>query len=258
MDQQFDGNGPTRGGRVPGRGGVAGEHCREGSAPSAAAPGTRPQAGAQVAAPSGRSQMSVIEGGLSRASRQAPDPAPRTATPRTATPRTSGPVAGARPATPRTGARPAAGADARTPRGPRDGSGARPGADARRRGRGTEPARTPSRGALVFLAVVALVVLVLYRPAQSLYRAQRDQQVLQERLEQTAQDSAAYQDRIDALHSDPNVQEEVAREQGYVGPGEVGVDVEGLPAEQQEAPQPKERPWYVVLGDFVFQYREGE
>lgn len=256
MDQQFDGNGPARDGRAPGRGGVAGEPRSGASAPRAAAPGTGTQPGTRAAAPSGRPQMSVIEGGLSRASRQASDAAPRTATPRTATPRTSGPVAGGRPATVRPGTRP--GADARQGRDPRDASGARAGSDARRRGRAAEPARTPSRGALVCLAAVALVVLVLYRPAQSLYRAQRDQQVLQERLEQTTQDSAAYQDRIDALHSDPNVQEEVAREQGYVGPGEVGVDVEGLPAEQQEAPQPKERPWYVVLGDFVFQYREGE
>ena len=64
-----------------------------------------------------------------------------------------------------------------------------------------------------------------------------------------------YQQDIDRLQTREGIEDE-ARKRGYVSEGETGVIAEGLPEDQEAEEAPAELPWYLAVGDFVFQYKE--
>lgn len=108
------------------------------------------------------------------------------------------------------------------------------------------------------IAVVAVTLFVLvsvYPPAQDLYRAWRDQGVQQETLDGLNASIEEYRGDIDRLQTREGIEDE-ARKRGYVGEGEVGVVLEGSPEETEgdAGDNGQELPWYVTLGDVVFQY----
>ena len=110
----------------------------------------------------------------------------------------------------------------------------------------------------VLVAVVVLVVLVsLYGPAQGLYSAWREQALNQETLDGLNASIEEYQHDIDQLQTREGIEDE-ARKRGYVTEGESGVTAVGLPEEGQEEEVEQALPWYLALGDFVFQYHEEE
>ena len=111
---------------------------------------------------------------------------------------------------------------------------------------------------IVVAAVVLFVIISIYPPAQSLYRAWRDQGVRQETLDGLNASIEEYQGDIERLQSREGIEDE-ARKRGYVGEGEVGVTLEGVPEQTDDAAgdDDRELPWYVSLGDVVFQYEVG-
>ena len=170
---------------------------------------------------------------------------------------------------------------AASPRGQRNKRAAASSAGVRRPARGGVSSRKPSRaskapsrlssageraaglldkiGAMrVPLAITAIVLVVLaslYFPAQDLYCAWREQGSKQATLEQLNESIDEYQGDIDRLQTREGIEDE-ARKRGYVEDGEVGVTAVGLPEDEQTDDEDQELPWYLALGDFVFQYRE--
>ena len=114
-------------------------------------------------------------------------------------------------------------------------------------------ARTP-----LVVAVVTLIVLVtLYGPAQGLYAAWREQMLNQATLDGLTASIDEYQHDIDQLQTREGIEDE-ARKRGYVTEGESGVTAVGLPEEEDDEQPEQSLPWYLSLGDFVFQYHEEE
>lgn len=108
---------------------------------------------------------------------------------------------------------------------------------------------------LVIVGVVAVLMVTLYGPSCDLYRAWREQQILAAQLDELNQSNEEVQSDNDALMTEEGIKDK-ARELGYVEEGEVGVVVQGMPegdsAEEAQAP---ETPWYLGIGDFIFQYK---
>lgn len=103
--------------------------------------------------------------------------------------------------------------------------------------------------------VVALVML--YGPAATYYRAWRTGLDLQAQYDALAQSNDQIQQQNDALLTREGIEEE-ARRRGYVGAGETGVVVEGLPDDSASSSDATpEYPWYVGVGDVIFGY-EGQ
>lgn len=128
------------------------------------------------------------------------------------------------------------------------------GADIASRGAALVSDASRLRVPLIVAGVVLLVVVALYAPVQGLYCAWRDQGVRQATLDELNADIEEYQGDIDRLQSREGIEDE-ARRRGYVSTGETDVIVEGLPeAQDGEGEVAPERPWYVVVGDFIFQY----
>ena len=112
---------------------------------------------------------------------------------------------------------------------------------------------------LLCIAVGALVaaVLLLYGPAATYYRAWRAGLDLQAQYDALAQSNDQIQQQNDALLTRKGIEEE-ARRRGYVGAGETGVVVEGLPDDSASSSDATpEYPWYVGVGDVIFGY-EGQ
>lgn len=111
------------------------------------------------------------------------------------------------------------------------------------------------RAPIVIAAVVLFVLVSVYPPAQGLYRAWRDQGVKQETLDGLNASIEEYQGDISRLQTREGIEDE-ARRRGFVDEGEVGVVLEGAPEESDDAPanEGEALPWYVALGDVVFQY----
>lgn len=110
----------------------------------------------------------------------------------------------------------------------------------------------------IIVAVVILVVLVtLYSPAKDLYCAMREQSANQLVLDDLNASIDEYQGDIDRLQTEEGIEDE-ARRRGYVTEGESGVTAVGLPEDDDEEVVEEELPWYLSLGDFVFQYHEEE
>lgn len=108
---------------------------------------------------------------------------------------------------------------------------------------------------VIVVAVTLFALVSIYPPAQDLYRAWRDQGARQETLDGLNASIEEYQGDIDRLQTREGIEDE-ARKRGYVSEGEVGVVLEGLPEETEDAAgeDVQALPWYVALGDVVFQY----
>ena len=79
---------------------------------------------------------------------------------------------------------------------------------------------------------------------------------LREELAELAKTNEQYQSDIDRLQSREGIEDE-ARRRGYVAEGESEIVVDGtLPTDaDQDGARDEGIPWYLALGDFVFQYR---
>lgn len=109
---------------------------------------------------------------------------------------------------------------------------------------------------LLCIAVGVLVVaaLLLYGPAATYYRAWRAGLDLQAQYDALAQSNDQIQQQNDTLLTRKGIEEE-ARRRGYVGAGETGVVVEGLPDDSTgSSDTTPEYPWYVGVGDVIFGY----
>ena len=94
----------------------------------------------------------------------------------------------------------------------------------------------------IAVGVLVAAALLLYGPTATYYRAWR-----------AGLDLPAQQQN-DALLTRKGIEEE-ARRRGYVGAGETGVVVEGLPDDSTSSSDvTPEYPWYVGVGDVIFGY----
>lgn len=111
------------------------------------------------------------------------------------------------------------------------------------------------RVAFAVAAAVIVVIAALYSPAQGLYCAWRDNVVRQQELAELTEANEEYQTDIDRLQTREGIEDE-ARRRGYVAEGESEIVVDGtLPEdEEQDDAETEDVPWYVALGDLVFQY----
>ena len=106
----------------------------------------------------------------------------------------------------------------------------------------------------IAVGVLVAVVLLLYGPAATYYRAWRAGLDLQAQYDALAQSNDQIQQQNDALLTRKGIEEE-ARRRGYVGAGETGVVVEGLPDDSTSSyDATPEYPWYVGVGDVIFGY----
>lgn len=162
---------------------------------------------------------------------------------------------------PRAGARPEGRAARRTPR-----KGRKAAARAKRADGSSAPDRAKARVAgvaerlgrwrapLIALGIVLVVLVALYVPAKGLYSAWRTQGTRQAQLDELNASNEEYRSDISRLQSREGIEDE-ARKRGYVSEGETSVIVEGLPEEDGASESAQEElPWYIELGDVVFQY----
>lgn len=109
----------------------------------------------------------------------------------------------------------------------------------------------------IVLGVLVAAAVLLYGPAATYYRAWRAGLDLQAQYDALAQSNDQIQQQNDALLTREGIEEE-ARRRGYVGAGETGVVVEGLPDDSSgTSDATPEHPWYVGVGDVIFGY-EGQ
>lgn len=106
----------------------------------------------------------------------------------------------------------------------------------------------------IAVGVLVAAALLLYGPAATYYRAWRAGLDLQAQYDALAQSNDQIQQQNDALLTRKGIEEE-ARRRGYVGAGETGVVVEGLPDDSTSSSDTTpEYPWYVGVGDVIFGY----
>ena len=106
----------------------------------------------------------------------------------------------------------------------------------------------------IAVGVLVAAALLLYGPAATYYRAWRAGLDLQAQYDALAQSNDQIQQQNDALLTRKGIEEE-ARRRGYVGAGETGVVVEGLPDDSTSSSDATpEYPWYVGVGDVIFGY----
>lgn len=107
------------------------------------------------------------------------------------------------------------------------------------------------------VGVLVAAALLLYGPTATYYRAWRAGLDLQAQYDALAQSNDQIKQQNDALLTREGIEEE-ARRRGYVGAGETGVVVEGLPDDSASSSDATpEYPWYVGVGDVIFGY-EGQ
>lgn len=106
----------------------------------------------------------------------------------------------------------------------------------------------------IVVGVLVAAAVLLYGPAATYYRAWRAGLDLQAQYDALAQSNDQIQQQNDALLTREGIEEE-ARRRGYVGAGETGVVVEGLPDDSASSSDATpEYPWYVGVGDVIFGY----
>lgn len=106
----------------------------------------------------------------------------------------------------------------------------------------------------IVVGVLVAAAVLLYGPAATYYRAWRAGLDLQAQYDALAQSNDQIQQQNDALLTREGIEEE-ARRRGYVGAGETGVVVEGLPDDSASSSDATpEYPWYVGVGDAIFGY----
>lgn len=109
----------------------------------------------------------------------------------------------------------------------------------------------------IAVGVLVAAALLLYGPTATYYRAWRAGLDLRAQYDALAQSNDQIQQQNDALLTREGIEEE-ARRRGYVGAGETGVVVEGLPDDSASSSDATpEYPWYVGVGDVIFGY-EGQ
>ena len=113
---------------------------------------------------------------------------------------------------------------------------------------------------VIIATVVIVTVIMLYGPVCGLYAAWRSGLDLQATYDATTQSNDQLTSEVDALMTPEGVQD-LARERGYVGEGETGVVIEGLPDTSTDATPvgtgavvSADVPWYVSVADVIFQY----
>lgn len=115
------------------------------------------------------------------------------------------------------------------------------------------------RVALLIAALVLGVLMAMYGPVQTYYRAWRAGQDLQAQLDELNASNEQYKDDIQALQTRGGIEDE-ARRRGYVTNGETKVVVDGLndgsddSSQSSDGDQQAQKPWYIELGDKVFHY----
>lgn len=115
------------------------------------------------------------------------------------------------------------------------------------------------RVALLIAALVLGVLMAIYGPVQTYYRAWRAGQDLQAQLDELNASNEQYKDDIQALQTREGIEDE-ARRRGYVTNGETKVVVDGLndgsddSSQSSDGDQQAQKPWYIELGDKVFHY----
>lgn len=121
------------------------------------------------------------------------------------------------------------------------------------------PKRKQHKGLRIFLIVVAFVavaVLMLYSSLQQLYAAWRTNSELSDTYDELVSENEELNDELERLQTLEGIEDE-ARDLGYVEEGETGVIVEGLDDDSDDEEEEEESdPWYIVFGDFIFQYGE--
>lgn len=115
------------------------------------------------------------------------------------------------------------------------------------------------RVALLIAALILGVLMAMYGPVQTYYRAWRAGQDLQAQLDELNASNEQYKDDIQALQTREGIEDE-ARRRGYVTNGETKVVVDGLndgsddSSQSSDGDQQAQKPWYIELGDKVFHY----
>lgn len=109
----------------------------------------------------------------------------------------------------------------------------------------------------IALAVVVAVVAALYGPAQRYYVSMRTTQDLQVKYAALKSQNKDLQSDVDTLMSKEGIEDQ-ARKNGYVYPGEKGVEVKGL---KEDGKDPSaaitykdDRAWYTKVLDVLFGY----
>ena len=127
--------------------------------------------------------------------------------------------------------------------------------------RGADPAALLARFKvpLVVAAVVLVLFVALYGPACNVYQQWRIEGARKYTLAELDESNSSYQDDIDRLQTREGIEDE-ARRRGYVSEGEKTLVVEGLEGEDSEDTPTEdtapEKPWYLGITDFIFQYSE--
>lgn len=108
---------------------------------------------------------------------------------------------------------------------------------------------------LVVIAVLLVLFVVLYGPAKGYYSAWRTNGILLAEHEKETAEGKQLEDDVNALMTEQGIKDE-ARKKGYVDEGEKIVVVEGLEPEEEPEEALESDPWYLELGDLVFQYEK--
>ena len=117
-------------------------------------------------------------------------------------------------------------------------------------------------GGLAVLVVAALTVIMLYGPARDLYVTSRKLEELQTTYEELLAENEQIKGELELLQTREGIENE-ARARGFVEPGEVKVQVNGLPEEEAfdggaaavaEPEYVDNRAWYVRVFDTLFAY----
>lgn len=126
---------------------------------------------------------------------------------------------------------------------------------------GAVASHVQARGVLI-TATIALVVFMLFAPLRDLYIANRRLDTLQQTYDALLAENDGIRAELDALQTREGI-ENIARERGYVEPGETKVLVEGYEPEETasgaaavvaDLELPDEREWYIRILDDIFGY----
>lgn len=116
------------------------------------------------------------------------------------------------------------------------------------------------RVAVVAVAAALVLFVALYGPACGLYQAWRENGVLLAEQERASAESEELEGDISTLMTEDGIKDE-ARRRGYVEEGETRIVVEGAESEDDASAdenETEETPWYLSVGDFLFQYHPSE
>lgn len=113
-----------------------------------------------------------------------------------------------------------------------------------------------SRKIWVVCLVIAAIALGIVGPVHDFYVARRTGDVLEQKKAYIEEKNAELEAERDSLFTEEGVETQ-ARKRGYVSPGEVGVNVEGLEQKEVEDPSkpveyPDSRSWFDKTLDTLF------